>query len=817
MTADQSDLGESRDPEQSQKSLRDKNDPSEARPGASRRSQKGHSGVRAGGYPGEYPGQYPGVYPGEYIGALRNERAESDDEEVDLRALWRTFVRYWRAIAGLIFVVGVLATFYAQAQTPIFLASAKLMIDNQKANTVSIDEVYGVPVRDKEYLSTQFEVIKSRDIAKRAVEELNLIKHPLYKYSEPDPPWWSQQWAALRSSLTGLVTFRGEGPNPVAETVESQSDVHAERIVSRFMEALSVAPIRDTSLVSISFESPDPELAARVPNTMAKVYVESQLDAELESTRAASAWLSSRVGELYTALSKSQQELQAFRDEENLVDIQGVETLAVQELQELISRLSEARRARSTAETIYNEVHLDSSRDINDLMDSPVVLQHPLVQGPAQDESTAAQLVERLEQRYGPEHPKMIEALTALDGARLALRARVEQVIAGIKSEYRIAKANEASIAEQLNSVKAEVAKLNRQKFRLQELERKVDADQRLYEMFFNRVRETSEVSSFQEAPARIVEHAVVPRVPVKPNKKLIVIAAVFISLFIGFGLALLAEAFNQNIRTADDVFRELQTPLLAIVPLRSLAKEERGRPYFGVVKAPSSIYAEAFRTLRTSLLLGREDKSCHVTLVTSGGASEGKSSTSENLAYVLSKMGRTLLIEADLRKPSFHKQPELYREGRIGLADLLTDQTSLADALLSWDTNLETILAGKPCPRDSLELLSSERFNKLITFMRERYDYIVIDSPPLGLVTDALVLARHADSTVFVVRSGTPTNVAKSSLERLRQGGLPVDGVLLNMLDAKEASYGTRYGLGYGYGYGYGHKEQEAYGANEA
>ena len=207
------------------------------------------------------------------------------------------------------------------------------------------------------------------------------------------------------------------------------------------------------------------------------------------------------------------------------------------------------------------------------------------------------------------------------------------------------------------------------------------------------------------------------------------------------------------------------------------------------------------------------------MTLVTSGAVGEGKSSTSTNLAYVLSKMGRTLLIEADLRKPSLHKQPELYREGRIGLGDLLTDRTNLADALLHWDADLDILLAGEPRTCESLELLSSERFSKLVNLMRERYDYIVIDSPPLGLVTDALVLARHADSTVFLVKSGTSTSIVKSSIERLRQGGLPVDGVLLNMLDAKEASYGAPYGsgYGYGYGYGYGHKEQEACGASEA
>ena len=798
--------------------------PRAQQPGNPTSGPKRASGGSAGGYPGAYPtgnaGSYPGTYPGAYSGRYPSGERGDDDDVIDLLQLAYTLLRHWRSIVGLGVVVSMLATFYALSATPIFSASATVMIDSQKANTVSIDEVYGLPTGSREYLSTQFEVIKSRDIAVRAVEKLNLVNHPLYRYREPEPSWLGEQWSALRQFLVELITFRGEAPVASPDASRSQQDLHLASVAGRFMAALTITPIRNTSLITIAFESPDPALAGQVPNVMATVYVESQLDAELDSTRAAGSWLSSRVGELYSTLSASQEALQAFRDQENLIDIQGIETLGVQELQELTSRLGEARRARALAETVYQEVQLTDTRNTAELMQSPVVLKHPLVQGPATAESDAAQAVERLAKRYGPEHPKMIQAKTSLDGARLALRARVEQVIAGIASEYRIAKANEASLLTQMASVKSEVSTLNRQQFRLQELERKVDADQRLYEMFFNRVRETSEVMGFQDAPARIVEHAVVPQAPVKPRKGFIVGLAALLALLAGAALALLAEAMNRNIRSPEDVFTQLQESLLAVVPLHTLTRDERTRPYFGFIKAPNSVYAEAFRTLRTGLLLGREDDGCQVIMVTSAGPGEGKTSTSINLGYALSAMGRTLLIEADLRKPSLHRHPEIKQTARVGLGELLTGEAQLADALLILEANVHVLFAGKPKTRNSLELLSSKAFSDLLGHVREHYDYVIIDSPPLGLVTDALVLARHADSVVMVVRSGTSVAGAAGALDRLRQGGFNLAGVVLNMLDSSATGYnGSRYGAGYGYGYGYGygHGSQAAYGAEDA
>lgn len=765
----------------------------------------------AGGYSGGYPGSYPGSYPDGNLGRYPGGHRAGADDEIDLLKLGYTLLRHWRAIVGLVVVVSAMAVFYALAATPIFSASATVMIDSQKANTVSIDEVYGIPTGSSEYLATQFEIIKSRDIAIRAVEQLALVTHPLYRYRETKPSWLSTQVNVLRRTLGEMIKFRGE-ENELSPTANlSQEDMHLASVVDRFMAALSITPVRNTSLIKITFESADPALAARVPNTMAKVYVESQLDAELDSTRAAGSWLSSRVGELYATLSASQNELQAFRDQENLVDIKGIETLGVQELQELTSRLGEARRARTLAETLFREVQLTDRQSTAELMKSPVVLKHPLVQGPATAESDAAQEVERLAQRYGPEHPKMIQAQTSLDGARLALRARVEQVIAGIESEYRIAVANEDQLITQLNSVKAEVSTLNRQQFRLQELERKVDADQRLYEMFFNRVRETSEVMGFQDAPARIVENAVMPREPIKPRKSLIVALASVLALLVGTLLALLAEALNRSIRSPNDVFQHLKAPLLAVIPRHELGRDERARPYFGFVKAPHSIYAEAFRTLRTGLLLGREEDGCQVIMVTSAGAGEGKSSTCINLSHVLSQMGRTLIIEADLRKPSLRKNLEAPQAESLGLGDLLAGDARLAESLVRWEPNLDVIFAGKPRTRNSLELLSGKRFGELVDHMRSKYEYIVIDSPPLALVTDALVLARRADNVVFVVKSGTSSGVAESSLERLRQGGFNIAGVVLNIQENARSRFSPDYG--YGYGYGYGH--QTAYGVD--
>ena len=271
-------------------------------------------------------------------------------------------------------------------------------------------------------------------------------------------------------------------------------------------------------------------------------------------------WVSSRLEDLKAKLDTSQQALQQFRDSEEILDVDGGQTLGAQELNELTTRLGDARRTRVAAESIYRELGGSANYSVDQLMNMPAVLQHPLVQSLAQSHTEAQQEVTNLARRYGPEHPRMMAATSRKESVRTELKQQVLQVAAGIEKEYLVAQRNEQNLDQQLASVKDEVASLNRKEFRLRELQRQVETDQRLYDMFFTRAKETSETIGFQAAHARVVEKAVPPISPIKPDKQRIVMIAFLLSALLGVGLAMLRNLLDNTLKSPEDVLEKPQS-----------------------------------------------------------------------------------------------------------------------------------------------------------------------------------------------------------------------------------------------------------------
>lgn len=729
----------------------------------------------------------------------RASMAQQLDDEIDLLQLWQTVWRRKWSILTLTLVMMMLAALVVLSMTPIYRASATLLIEQKAAKAVSIEEVYGLDGGSSEYLQTQFELLKSRGLAERVVRQLNLTTHP-----EFDPRQQPEPLIDVSGVLASLDVRSWLPMTTPDDLVEPEAMTEArifEEVVQAFMERITISPVMKTQLVKVEIEMADARLAAQASNALANAYIESQLEARLAMTQTATTWMNERLSGLKSKLQESERRLQAFRESENLVDLEGVTTVAGGELSQTGDRLIDARRSRAEAESQYRQVASMRSNGWQRMASVPAVLSNQLVQQFKADEGKASSKVQELSRRYGPKHPKMIAAQSELRSATANLRSQVEQVVASIEREYQLATANERSLQSSFNQNKEQIQDIKRKEFKLRELQREVDGNRSLYDTFMTRLKETSATSDFESVNARIVDPAVVPDKPVKPKKSLVVAIAGLLAMMAGIGMALLLEFLNNTFKSTEDVETKLNLPVLGILPL--LKGKERRDIATMFTRDEDRSFTESIRTIRTGVVLSGLDNPHKVLVVTSSIPGEGKSSVAANLAFAMGQMEKVLLIDADMRRPTVAKSFD-FPVGTPGLANLVAGTARLEDCIKELDDNVSVIPAGT-VPPNPLELLSSQRFTKALQVLEGRFDRIVIDSPPTQAVSDALVLSTHANALIYVVKSeSTSIPLVKRGVGQLLQNNAPITGVVLNQVDIKKAQkHGYSYGGYYDY-YGY-------------
>lgn len=726
------------------------------------------------------------------------QRQDADDDEIDLLKLWQTiWYRKW-GIISLVLVVTMVAILAVLAITPIYRAAATLMIEQKGAKVVSIEQVYGLEGAGSEYLQTQFELLKSRALAERVVRQLNLTTH-----AEFDPRQQPEPLIDIKGLLANFdfhkvvpATMPGDLEDPEALTEAEIFD----QVTRSFMERVTIAPQGKSQLVQVQVEMADAQTAAIAANALANGFIESQLEATMEMSMTATNWMNSRLGELRTKLKDSEDRLQAFREAENLVDVDGVTTISAAELSLTGDRMIDARRQRAEAESQYRQVQAMRGGGWQRLATIPAVLGHPLIQQFKTEQAKAQAKVEELSKRYGPRHPAMTAARSELSAAEGSLKGQVEQIVAGIERNYQLAIANENSLRASFDANKSQIQDISRKEFQLRELQREVDGNRALYDTFMTRLKETAATADLETANARVVDPATVPTEPVKPKKALIVAIAALLALFAGVGLTLLLDALNNTFKSTEEIESRLNIPVLGILPQLKIQERSELARMFTTDKEKS--FSESIRTIRTGVVLSGMDHPHKVMVITSSIPGEGKSTVSVNLAFALGQMERVLLIDADLRRPTLAKSFE-FPVGTPGLANLIAGTARLEECIQQVD-GIDMICAGT-VPPNPLELLSSPRFAKAVEVLKNKYDRIIIDSPPTQAVSDAIVLSTFADSLLYVVKSAsTHIPLVEKGVGQLLQNNAPVKGIVLNQVDIKKAKrYGYSYGGYYDY-YGY-------------
>lgn len=723
--------------------------------------------------------------------AVKITEDTDNNELIDLGHYLGIIKRYSLRILLLAIAFTVLVAILVMKMTPLYTSSTTLLIEAEKANVVSIEEVYGIDTKSKDYMATQFEVLKSRQIAEKTVESLSLFDNADFMPEENE--------TSFVSDLAEMFPFLPQKEK--VELTEEQKVAKLKRKATHLlMSATDVSLMKGTQLVRISVTTEKPSLSALIANTIAEVYIENYLQAKLDMTAKATSFLTDSIDGLKTKLDVAERNLVRFYETNQVVNIDGVVGLASDELERLNIQLSEAEVELKLNSVIFNQIK--DSKAIEDVARIPEVLNHPAVRDVRRDEGKALTRVSELSKVYGPKHPKMIAANAELTAIRDTLNTQITDLISSITTQYESSKQKVAQLQREVETSKAAFRSLAELDNKRKALEREVDINQQLYDSFFTRLKETDELGGLESANARVLDTALPSYTPSKPNKKLFIAAAFVLSLSFGIALAIVMETLNSGIRSVDDVEKKLGQRMLGLIPWLA-HKKKTDLPIRTFFDGKKHQFAEAVRTLRTSLSLLNIEKENQAILVTSSVPKEGKTTVSINLAFALGQLDKTILIDADLRRPSIGKQFNI-PSYQPGVANLVLKSHSFEECLVRDEESNIDILSAGTIPSNPQELLADKGFEELITKLKSEYKYVVVDTAPTQAVSDSMIVANSCDSVIYVVRAdSTSDKIINNGLSRFLQVGHRLDGVVLNQVNLRKSDVAQRY-AGFYDQYGY-------------
>lgn len=726
---------------------------------------------------------------------------QSDEENIiDLRALALVLLRRKWIIINTILFCSLLAVLALFQLTPRYTASAMLAMETRQNQVVDVQAVMSGLGTDVAAIKTEIDVLRSRRLVGKAVDQLRLTQDPEFNAS----------LNTSRSLLSYLnpVNWVPEGLKRAifGEEPELAPDVKAEReralVIDAVTSRLSVTNPPRSYSITVAFESADPAKSARVANGVAELYLTDQLEAKFEATQRANEWLNERIFDLRENVRTSEVQAQQFREENRLIQTASAGLVSDQQLAQVNSRLIDARTDLARTQARFSQISDISQSDVTDYAGLSEVLDSPLIQRLREQQSEVLRNRAELATRYGPKHPRMINVEAELSDIDNNIKIEIRKVVNGIQNEVDVARARVTALEQNLEQLTVENVALNRAQVQLRELEREAEANRVLLETFLARFKETTNQQDIQQADARIISRADTPIFPSFPNKRLIMVLVIFASAGLGVGLAFLLEMLDNGYRTLEQIKQDLGLRGVGIIPMLMSNKLQGVSVEDYLLDKPSSSFAEAHRNVHASMLYsGPRQNTPQVVMATSSVPSEGKSTFSLCYARLMAKSGmKVLLVEADLRRPVVRARLNL-EESQANLVSVL-DGTEMGGQQLHKDavSGLH-ILAGKGHP-DPQKLFSGEKFAGLMAWARENYDLVVLDTPPVLAVSDAVVLSHHVDAVLYVVQwETTPKKSVETGISQLRESGAPLAGVVVTQVNIKRhQSYG--YGdQGYYYG----------------
>ena len=707
---------------------------------------------------------------------------------VQIEGDWRTdLFEYLRIVSKHKWlIVGVTGVFLALGaartlmQTPLYTATVRLQFDRTSVKVVEAGDVSSAQDADADFLKTQYELLKSRNMAERVATIARLGDDP--DFVKPRE----------FSVVAAVSSFLG-APVPVASIPDKA--VLERTAAGLVLLNLDVRPVPGSRLVDISYTDPVPYRAQRIANGYGDAFAASNVDKRFQANAYAKTFLEDQIAQLKEKLETSERALLAFAEQEQIVVLGEKSTIVETNLAAANAALSQVISERIKNEQLWRQVEASSAIDL------PQLLTNRVIEGLRDKRNLfVAEYQEKLE-IFKPGFPDMIQIANKIKEIDRQLASEVKTIKSSYKAAFESSQQQITEMTSRVASLKSEALDLQNRMIKYDFLKREAETNRALYNSLLQRFKQVDIASGVGANNVFVVDKAMAPGTPSSPN----LTRALMLSLALGLGVGLIGafgiEKLDDRIRSAEEVERIAGLPTLGIIPKindPSKVQDEIGDP--------RSAISESYRSLCTALQFSTETGMPKTLVVTSAGPSEGKSYTALAIARHFAFMGmKVLIIDGDLRNPSLHKK--LSQDNSLGLSNYLTGACTPPEAFRATDSPNLAFMSSGPLPPNAADLLSGKRLFSLLSVGLEVFDLIIIDGPPVLGLADAQLLSNAATATIFVVGAGqTRAGMLKGALKRMQLSRSPIIGLVLTKFDLRAAGYG------YGYGYGYGH-DQYTYG----
>jgi len=683
--------------------------------------------------------------------------ATNEGSRFSLAEVWRVLTKWWWLIASVVLVCLLAAVAASLLVAPEYRAKTVLEVNREGVQAVQMGQVDAMQIGDREFMTTQAGLLRSRALAERVARSLNIAANG--DYVPQDLPR------------------------------DARDRIAADMVAA----SIQVNPIRDSRLIELTVEHTDPQLTARIADAYADNFIQSNLERRFEATSYARNFLEQRLATIRGRLEETERQLVAYAQAQGIVTLnvdsgtgqggRSEQSLDAASLVALNSALNEARAERIAAEQTLRQAQARASTQ---------VIENPTVQTLT---SRRAELQAEYQEKLGlfqPDYPAMQQLRARIAALDSAIAQATRSVGSSLEGEYQAAVGRERQLQAQVDRLRGAVMDLRERSIQYTILQREVDTNRALYDALLQRYKEVGVGGGVGTNVVSVIDRAQVPGAPFKPNLPFNIFVGLIAGLIIGVGSAFALEWMDDTIKTPDDVTAKLGIPALGVIP-----KADKNTPIQEQLADSRSQVSEAYQSVRTSLQFSTAHGVPKTLLITSTRASEGKSSTALAIAQMMASLGaKVLLVDGDLRKPTF-KGPQ---GQSTGLSDILAGAATLEGTVHATGQEGLHLLPAGHVPPNPAELLASGRFAEVLAEAGERFDHVVVDGAPVLGLADAPLLAYPAEGTIMVIESGAIRRAAVlNAVKRLKAADARIVGAVITKFNA------TASGYGYGYGYGYG------------
>ncbi|MFK8252356.1 GumC family protein [Ancylobacter terrae] len=681
--------------------------------------------------------------------------------------LWRILVRRRRLIAAVVGLALVLGLVVTLIMPSIYRATITLQLARESAKIVNVENVQSDNdgATNREFLETQYALLKSRSLAEKVVQALNLDTDEEFS-GKP-------QKVGFFSWIGGLI-FGVPEEEPLSANEITERRIQA---AERLQGMMAVTPQRNSQLVDVHVNSASPELASKIANALGESFIAANLERRYDASSYARNFLEDRLAELKLKLEETEKELVNYAQSASIVNTDDNKTLLGSNLESLNDAISKVQTERIKNEELWKQAQGTGGFGL------PQILENDTIRDlRTQYARLSAEYQQKLKQ-FKPAFPQMMQLKAQLDELELQMTAQADLVRSVIQARYEATMQQENMLKERLEALKTDVLAMRDRSIRYNILKREVDTNKTLYEGLLQRYKEIGIAGGIGASNISIIDRAEVPKVRYSPRLKLNLAIAAFLGLMAGVAAAFGLEMFDDTLKSPDQAEEKIGIPVVGVIPLAP------GNPdLMSVLDDPRSNVSEAYRSLRTALQFSASSGTPKSLLVTSSQPGEGKSTTAVALARNFSQLGfRVLLIDADLRRPSLHKYFDV--ENAVGISDYLEGSAQLVGILHTPRQNLTFIPCGS-VPQEPTELLAGSKMKNLLTYGSKHFDMLILDGPPILELADAPLLASMTEGTLMVVSANHVRHaVVRTRLKRLQQARGRLAGLVLTKFDMREAN----------------------------